>query len=313
MESNMKDTHPDVEQLTGYMEAPESSQYNKIRSHLMACDQCRGRVDKLAQLEFDIKHYVPRFSNQSALAREDNSEDQDIELFIDRQLDVKKSEAVRQRINTDPESLKAALHYAAHSSAMRKNIDSASSGSSRREKHSITSSSSFFGSLLGYFQRPAPVWTMAPVTLVLVAIVSLPLFYSDTGSRDTGPVIAKFQDNAVISFSSADIPAGSIGFFHDAKSHSKPFDGIEITMNPGKGLDLSWQPIDKAKSYSLSVYSFESAQKQEIVTVTTELPMISINNINWETGKHYQWQINGLTEDGLKYSTSGDFIVIDKH
>ena len=311
MESNMKDTHPDIEQLTGYMESPESRQYNTIRSHLMACDQCRGRVDKLTQLEFDIKHYVPRFSQRSKLLEGDV--EQDIERFVDKQLDAKKSEAVKQRVDSDAESLKAALHYATHSSAMRKNIDDVSFNSSKREKRSVSSPGSIFSRLLIYLQRPAPVWTMAPATLLLAAIISLPLLYSDTTTRDTGAVIAKFQDNAVVSFSSADIPAGSIGFFHDAKSHSKPFGGIDITMNANKGLDLSWQAINKAKSYSLTVYSFESDQKQEIATTTTELPMISINNINWETGKHYQWEISGITDDGLKFSTQGDFVFIDRH
>lgn len=315
MNSYIKNTHPDVEQLAGYMESPESGQHNTIRKHLMACDQCRTRVDKLIQLEFDIRHYVPRFQQQSTANNKNDNADQVIERYIDDQLDNRQSQSVKQQIQSSPDSLKAALHYAVHSSAMQKDFsdnDSDLGLHSTQDTKKQAVAGSIFGHLFKFFQLPMPVWSMAPATLLLASIVSLPLIYSQTANNDNGPLIAKFQDNAVISYSSADIPAGSIGFFHDAKSRIEPFKGINITITPDKGLDLNWPPVNKGKTYTLKVYQIENNEKQEIVARTTTEPMVSLDGIKLEKGKHYQWQINGLTNDGLKFSTQGDFLLLDK-
>lgn len=315
MNSYMKNTHPDVEQLAGYMESPESSQHSTIRKHLMSCDHCRTRVDKLIQLEFDIRHYVPRFRQQSVVNNNFDNENQDIEQFIDKQLDSDKSHSVKQQIQSSPESLKAALHYAVHSTAMNKNVNNSNSDSGLqkyKESRKDRATGSVFHYLIQLLRSPAPVWSMAPATLLLAIIISLPLIYSQTSYQDNGLLIAKFQDNAVLSYSSADIPAGSIGFFHDAKSRTEPFNGIDVTVNSNKGLDLNWRPVNKAKSYTLKVYRIENNEQHELISRSTTRPTVNLNNINLESGKHYRWQLNGLTEDGLKFSTQGDFVLINR-
>ena len=312
MDSYIKNTHPDAEQLTGYMESPESSEHTTIRKHLMACEQCRVRIDKLLQLELDVKHFVPRFSPPTDL---NNSDEQNIERFIDNQLDADDARTTIRQISSNPESLKSALHYAVHSAAMSRNIDTINSGIRSKKMQTDTrqgSTGSIFSQFFKYLQWPTPAWAIAPATLAITAILSFPLISTQVAQQNTGPQIAKFQDNAVISYSSADIPAGSIGFFHDAKSRTEPFSGINIVLNQKKGLDLSWPAIDKVNSYQLTLYSFENGQKQQIVSKETVEPNTHINNIDWETGKHYQWKISGLTQDGLKYSTYGDFVLINK-
>jgi len=316
MNADMINTHPDVEQLARYMESPESGQHNTIRKHLMACDHCRTRVDKLIQLEFDIKHYVPRFRRQSAVSENTYGAEQNIERYIDNQLEKEKSTSVRQQINSNPESLKAALHYAVHSVAMNKNMSNGDSDINLQKKQAATTNTSnvsIFSNLSKFLQWPMPAWSMAPVTLLLAAVISLPLVNSQTENQNNGPLIAKYQDSPVISYASADIPKGSIGFFHDAKSRTEPFNSVEITVNSAGDLSLRWQPVEKAKSYVLNIYRFKNSEKLQLASKTTAEPITTLNDIHWENGKHYQWQISGLTNDGLKFSTHGDFIFVNNN
>lgn len=330
MDSYSEKTHPNSELLAGYIESPETSQHKPIRQHLMTCDHCRLRVDKLVQLEIDIKHYVPRSSRQQVAG--DNlysdlnndlynnlnddaysSDEQNIERYVDGQLGPTESQSVKRQLDSNPESLKAALHYAVHSVAMSRNIDTSNSSITKKsfkDNKASNSFGSFFNSLAQHLQRPTPAWVMAPAVLVFATIISLSLIELNTGQQKDGPFIAKFQDNAVISYASADIPKGSIGFFHDAKSRTEPFSGMNIIVIPNQRLDFSWQAIAKAKSYEFKLYEFNNGQKRELTTLTSNEPGASPKNITWENEKHYQWQISGVTQDGLQYTTSGDFVFI---
>ena len=119
----MENIHPNSEQLSHYMESPESSAHKDLRIHLMACENCRSRVDKLTQLELDIKHYVPRLA-PSIIVPEDK--EHTIAHYIDGNPDVAKDNNIQQQILQDSDKLKSALHYAVHSAAMSKNSVNAS-------------------------------------------------------------------------------------------------------------------------------------------------------------------------------------------
>jgi hypothetical protein len=312
MDSYSENTHPDSELLARYIESPETSQHKPVRQHLMACDHCRLRVDKLVQLEIDIKHYVPRLNQHRKIDDLDENE-QHIERYIDDQLSPEESQSVKQQLDSSQEALKAALHYAVHSAAMNRNIDSTNTNVNKKAYEENKASylfGSFFNNLLQYLQWPTPAWAMAPAVLLFATAISLSLMELNSGQQKDGPFIAKFQDNAVISYSSADIPKGSIGFFHDAKSSTEPFSGMNIIVKPDQSLDFNWQAIAKAKSYEFKVYEFNNGQKRELTTLTSNEPSASPENIAWENEKHYQWQLGGVTQDGLHYTTSGDFIFI---
>lgn len=322
MDSYSENTHPNSEQLAGYIESPESSQHTPIRNHLMACDNCRVRVDKLNQLEIDIKHFVPRITRQQAVGNDlkdgsyddlYGSEEQNVERYVDNQLNPEESQSVKQQLDSNPEALKAALHYAVHSAAMSRNIDTSNTNidsKALKDNNSPNTFGSFFNKLLQYLQWPTPAWAMVPAVLVVATVVSSPLIYLSDSQQTTGVFIAEFQDNPVISYSSADIPKGSIGFFHDAKSSTEPFSGMDIIVTPNQKLDFNWQAIPKAKSYQFKVYEFNDGQKRELATLISNEPSASPDSIAWENEKHYQWQISGVTQNGLQYTTSGDFIFI---
>lgn len=309
----MENAHPKAEQLSFYMESPESSKHKDIRAHLMKCEKCRSRVDKLTQLELDIKHYAPRFRSLNNL--KDDME-QVVERYMDKQPDTAQSGQIEQRIHNDPAALKAALHYAVHSTAMSKNIDTMNislavasptatdiqPASEKSLLHRITHQ------LMQGLRWPTPAWILAPASLATALLLS----YSTVTllARDNQPLphIAAFQDDATISFQKQGLPVGSIGFFHDTQSRSEPFSGIAISVPDGNTLNFGWQAIENATEYTVDIYTSKNGEKLMISRQTTQKPQLSFSNLNLVNKSHYQWQLSGSTRDGLKFTTRGDFI-----
>lgn len=318
----MENQHPTAEQLCGYMESPESREHGDIRRHLMACDQCRLQIDNLSQLEMDIKHFVPRFA-----AGHDFAEDaeQRVEQFIDHQNTGEQNQTMEKQIKSDPDALKSALHYAVHSAAMSRNLETMDSKPViTTASTSTTSSKSGFYHLLSLvkqsLQWPMPAWALAPASFAVAALISVALI-SNTANQHAVQ-IATYQDDATITFERAGMPSGSIGFFHDAQSSSKPFTGIKIAVNregaPGnagkiesKQLVFQWPAVEKAVDYELSIYYYQNNEKQLLAQQTSKATQLSFANLKLNDGRHYEWQLSGNTENGLKFGTKGDFVVLE--
>ena len=222
----MKNQHPSSEQLCSYMESPESRTHGDIRRHLMSCSECRLRIDNLSQLEMDIKHYVPRFAAEYNFA--DDAE-QRVEQFIEDQYSGEQNQAMEEQIKSDPDSLKSALHYAVHSAAMSKNLETMHNtpvvaAASSTTTSATTSNQGGFHQLLNRIKQslqwPMPAWTLAPASFAVAALISFVLVLNPAHQQQTVQ-IATYQDNAMITFERAGLPSGSIGFFHDAQSSSR--------------------------------------------------------------------------------------------
>ena len=305
----MEHIHPNAEQLSYYMESPESREHKDIRIHLMACKNCRSRIDKLAQLELDIKHYAPRFAPLTDL---NEDKEQAIERYIDGHLDEVQGMQVQQRIHNDHDALKSALHYAVHSAAMSKNIDTMNINPANIAPAAANAKG---GAITGLLHRliqslqwPTPAWVVAPASLAVAALISYTFTASMMVATQQLPRIAAFQDNATISFQQAGVPAGSIGFFHGAQTRSEPFTGIDITVIDKKNLTLQWQPIANATQYNVEIYINRNGERIMVTQQDTDATHVTLNNIELLDGKHYEWQLSGKTQDGLQFQTRGDFI-----
>ena len=169
-----------------------------------------------------------------------------------------------------------------------------------------------------------PAWTLAPASFAVAALISVVLI-SNMANQQQTEQIATFQDDATITFERAGMPSGSIGFFHDAQSSSKPFTGIKIAVNrkgegePGKGdktensqLVFQWPAVEKAVNYQVSIYHYQNNERPLLAEQSSNKTQLGFDNLKLSTGQHYEWQLSGDTENGLKFKTSGDFVYLER-
>jgi hypothetical protein len=318
----MENQHPSAEQLCSYMESPESREHGDIRRHLMGCNQCRLQIDNLSQLELDIKYFVPRFAVQHEITGDN---EQRIERFVEHQFDDKPNQPMETEVRSDPDALKSALHYAVHSAAMSRNLENMSKPDIATAETSTTSTQGGFHQLLSRIKQslqwPMPAWALAPASFAVAAVISFVLV-SNTTNQQQSVQIATYQDDATITFERAGMPSGSIGFFHDAQSSSKPFTGIKIAVNkevaPGddgnnetKQLLLQWPAVEKAVNYKVRIYHYQNNEKQLLAQQSSNETQLRFENLKLTNGQHYEWQLSGDTENGLKFTTSGDFVYLE--
>jgi len=319
----MENQHPSAERLSSYMESPESREHGDIRRHLMACDQCRLQIDRLSQLEMDIKHFVPRFAAKQIFVEDG---DQRVEQFIDQSLRGEQNQTMEEKIKSDPNALKSALHYAVHSSAMSRNLETTNRTPAIATASTSTSSKQgnfyqFLSRVKQSLQWPMPAWALAPASFAVAAIISFVLIVNPTNQQHTVQV-ATYQDDATITFERAGMPSGSIGFFHDAQTSTKPFAGIKIAVNregesgqdgkiESKQLLFQWPAVEKSVNYKVSIYHYQDNEKQLLAQQSSNETQLSFENLKLTNGQHYEWQLSGDTENGLKFNTKGDFIYLE--
>lgn len=299
----MQTQHPHKETLAHYLESPDSSDHGEIRRHLLHCNECRQQIDLLSRLELDIRNHVARTTRHEAIS---DDELYDVEKYVDGELDGQHAESIRDSLKRDPDALKSALHYATHSAAMSRELKLPAAPA----KFGKTPSSSLFASLWSQLKSlieiPLPAWSMVPASLVIAAIIS-GILVNNFAETKHGPVITAFQDNASISFRREGIPAGSIGFFHDAQSQSIPFKGMKLALE-NNTLVMRWDAIESAKNYHLSIFEITQTGKKELVSQESTNNEIRFSSIKLQPLRHYQWLLNGKTGDGMQFETSGDFI-----
>lgn len=307
----MENQHPNTEQLAGYLDAPESATYGDVRRHLMDCHRCRVRVDQLTQLELDIKHYAPHFS-QPGMQADDPG--QSLERYLDGETEHEpdhRQAPIEKQLMSDPAALKAALHYTLHSTTMRRDLEPAYSNPAGQQPTHSAAKPNIVQRLVYCIKRqgqqPVPLWAMAAAMLVLTVAVSWLIQVNDNPDN-TALQIATFQDNPTIAFQRGGPPAGSIGFFHDAQTQRKPFQGMTITVANGNSLAFSWPAIADAKRYKLEVYTMADNNKQMLANLTSSQPSVTVNDIELKEHQHYHWQLSGNTSNNTAFTTEGDFL-----
>jgi len=306
----MQSNHPSIEQLSCYMGSPETFEYKDIRQHLMQCESCRIQVDNLTQLELDIKHFAPRFAPSPEL-HDDN--DFQIERFVDGQLDHSLRFKTEQMIHADSNALKAALHYAVHAATMPKNVGTMPENrqSSTRNINPSGSRSGFLQRILAGLQWSTPAWTIAPASLVGAVVISYALFTTaGKFAHQNQPNIVAFQDQAVLKFQQNAMPSGSIGFFHDAQTHSEPFSGMHIQSDSKNSLKFVWPAVTDAADYTLSLYGNQQGESTLVAQQTASQANVDLLNLTLTKHGHYTWKLSGRTHQGVRFLSQGDFIYL---
>gem|GEM_PF-1716669 len=306
--------HPTMDTLLAYLENAEHEDFTDVRLHIATCGDCRAKLQRLTNLQDAIRNSGPEQHRlASASATLTNALDQQlIEQYVDGELEASQRASVKQMLDAEPSALKAALHYASHSAA--------SAHLHTTTEHSVAPPSvapaKLRGNGLREFLKNAldfspPVWISVPATAVVVLILTLSVMPDWRDSSSSGYTVAAYQDKPVIHYQGSNQLPG-IGFFNKAHRSTEAFGAMQIRYEKNRDLSLHWPQVPNAASYHLTLYLISEGQKITVQEQDVTVNQLIIEDFKAETGKRYEWTLNGETTDTRSFYTTGGF-VIDKH
>jgi len=304
------DNHPEMVNLIGFIDDPDASEFRDIELHLASCADCRQKLSDLSQLQINLKSNDFVRQHAALTSKETKSvnvttalNNGDIENYVDQKLSSERLQDIAKLLNDEPHSLKAALHYASHQSAMNREIS---------ESNSKVSDSSnkfkFLSIIKKYFTQATPAWVMVPATgfATVLMLMVINLQFQIEQNQDSNK-IASYQDNAVIQFSARNTQPG-IGFFSNARKNTKPFDNVTVSISGDGTLEIYWPPVENSLSYSILIKKIENEKTTAIAQQLLSVNRVKFKNIQLEKNRRYQWILTGKTVDNNSFYATGGFI-----
>lgn len=303
-------THPETEQLTAYLSNPQSCEFKELSLHLAVCESCRSEVSLLTAIKSNA-HELGSGQKDEFIKTDShlkNIDEQKIEEYVDNLLSGKEKQNRESAIKNNPLALKAALHYATHSSAMERGLQCLNEpavGENLQWASKLSESTSLFNSIKKFLYPP--VWVSVPVTAAAVTIlffVITPGFQSESSNM----TIASYQDNAVIHFMQTKQTPG-IGFFSKANKTTKPFGNVRINLVDHDTVAISWPEIENAGFYTIGLQMFDKGDKIIISEKTTTNNHIEIKGLKAASNRRYEWILSGETKEGKTFHATGGFVI----
>jgi len=300
-------THPELEQLASFTQNLTAPEHIELRRHLATCTDCRQRLEQLNTLSHNLLADPP--ASEAAILP-----DTLLQAIENGQL----NDAQRRVLSDDPAALKAALHYAAHAPAMRRNFDSPV-GSPAKARADTMSPDTNQPQSPGLLQRlldwRPPAWGSIPLSAAAafaLALVVLPSAMSPSGTSPdlAALVIASYADQPVLALQGpmSDLPG--IGFFHTADTQEIPFDGLRLRYSHTDGLSANWPPVENAQNYHLRLSRINTGGQQIVGEIDVNQSQARFPQLRPTPGR-YQWLLTGQRADGNHFRASGGFVVND--
>ncbi len=297
----MSEPHASIDSLIAYLDAPASAQSREVGAHLVSCRDCRTQASLLSAVRAQA-------AGRSELGDLSEAEQLRIAAYVDGESPGAAQETAA-RLAADKQQLKAALHYACHSAAMRRALASeAETSAPLQASRASTGRWRMVTALLDW--RPS-VWISAPLGAALTLVVVWMIMPAQ--QPPSGVIVAAYQDRAVLSFRPDAPVQPGIGFFSAAKQFERPFARMEIALTAQQQLQLRWAPVAGAHSYSLELFIIEQEQRTALGKVSTPSAMAEIAPFNAKPGNRYEWELSGQTNDGYVFSTKGGFVIDVQH
>ena len=332
--------HPDTEQLLDYCLAPTDAHFSELATHLASCAECRNRAAQLSALPQQIKRQASLAITSTHIA--DDSSSEALAAYLDGRLDSASAQRVKQQIHGQADALKAALHYATHSAAMRREladtapVTSTQSTASTQTTIDVTAVSPdakiphaqtpglgqmIKATLSRWLDWSPHAWISVPVTAVAVFSVTLLLLpqLNMQHKSSTSPlpisanVIAVYQDDPFISFHAANAQRPGIGFFNTTPAQRESFKPVTLSIN-NSGLDMRWPRVKNAQDYQIQLAVYHgtvnhSSEAETLFSQNTSQAAIHFDNFTPEPGRRYEWTISGHTTDNQTFKASGGFVL----
>ncbi len=308
-------SHPEWENILGFVDNPDASEYQEIVLHLASCSDCRIKASEISQLQTTLKssefiqqHTVLGLAQSKSKGVTTALSDGDIEDYVDDKLHGKQQQNIAKLLQDEPQALKAALHYASHQSAMKRQIPKSETNTLVSKVKATQQNNTFnlFSSIKKLFIQPTPAWLMLPVTGF--ASVLLLLMFNVQFQTDNNKVkIASYQDNAVIQFSAKNNQPG-IGFFSNARKKTIAFDKVSIIFNDNASLNITWPKIKNALSYFIIIKKIDNKQTVVIAEKKLSSNSVTFKDIALLNNRRYQWILTGETSDNESFYATGGFV-----
>jgi hypothetical protein len=308
-------THPHIEQISGYLSNPTSKEHRELGLHLAQCSDCRAMADTLSKLENHLESLnsdAYHLSMQSDPELRQMLEDQSIENFVDGQLVGIDKQSVITKLAQDKMALKAALHYASHSSAMADESRSWQPCSSPGEKRPSGMPDKSVGNQLWAFikawmGRPIPIWTTIPSAGLATAVLIFALItIVQPPQREL--TIAGYRDNPVLQMRPASNTPG-IGFFSSAPQSVIPFDHVKVSLKGKDSIAISWPAVSGAKAYTIRLMAYPNGIQTILNEKTTLSTRLTFEGLEIGPGRRYEWMLSGETVDSQFFYAEGGFVI----
>ncbi|MDH5324501.1 MAG: hypothetical protein OEZ68_03690 [Gammaproteobacteria bacterium] len=301
--SSQQEQHPDLESLSGFVMQPDHPDFQKLSVHLAQCPRCRQQAGTLSAIR-------SRLSDGSL--QPDDTATYRIEAYVDKLLD---DEEVQKQLQKNPATLKAALHYASHSTAMKRAL--AAHTPLKPQQHSGTQRTGILETLKQALCLRPPLWAnaLAATALIAVTVLLVPTLQNPSGHSEpqlakvTAFTVATYQDSDKIFYQEHAKPG--IGFFGQAAKISKPYASMQVSASDN-ALVLQWPTVAKADSYHITLQLVKSEERTLIGEKQSKVNQVTFSNHKPVSGYRYEWTLSGKTMDAQSFYTHGGF-VINKH
>ena len=308
--------HYSKEQLTEYLEQPDSESYTDIRKHLLECSQCRHLVAEIIHAQTLLEEQAGQLSKTSTPLSE--ADQTLLNKYLNKEFSEAKRKEMRQRIQQDPKLLKASLHQLSHSAHMNKNQRKWAEQSQKTNRRSMdrylsgSHESPQWFALSNLWQRLSqwqlPVWQPAlAMSLMIVAVSWLNFSGSD-------PQIAQFDQSGQLTWTQPGTAAPGMGFFNQAGEIVTEFGPMTIKLQR-KQLMFSWPAVTGASSYHIQVEQMIQGQPEIVGQASSDQSTVAITLNQVQFQQQYRWTLSGeITDDSQQpvrtFATQGQFLLV---
>lgn len=282
--------HPEDQLILNYVKAPGADGFNELRLHLADCRYCRRRTELTALLR-EQGHW---------LESEAVEPDARIAELIAGNLSTEQVAELQQDLKQDPDSLRAALHYASHARAMDE---------LKQARQNRVSVWTLIPTLLQQcFSFKAPIWKTVPAVAVLLVLATL--IVDQIVPQDNNGVgrVIVFSDNQVIQFVGHESQPG-IGFFNQPTANTEPFTGMSVEVIGHNRLRLIWPEVETVQAYKLKLQVFRDGETQVLARRTLATTSVDLEIAEPLTQHRYEWIVSGDTSDNRSFQASGGFVI----
>jgi hypothetical protein len=306
--------HLHIDAMADYLADPHSADAKEIGLHLAQCAACRSQLNTMVAM----KRHLPAIAGDAfdtALGTDGSLEQmlqsQTIERFVDGERVETTGQQVEEALSESPLALKAALHYASHTIAMDRALDSkdassTASATTPRPAHGTSSRGFSLAAIKTWLSQRIPLWTALPAAAVATAILvlALTMISAPHGGRLQ---IATYQDNPVVQFRSHNRAPG-IGFFGTAAKSSAPFESVTVEATAKEGITLSWPPVPQASAYMVRLARREKGGTVPLAERTTSATTVTFKGLEIIFDHRYVWTLSGKTTDKKDFYAEGGFV-----
>lgn len=288
--------HPDDTLLQAYQQEPDADRFIDVSLHLASCADCRQQLQQVQYFRSIYPDLASEAINEQQQTRVDD--------FITGALGGSEYSLAKDEILSNPAMLKSALYSLSLQPELPLQTESADLSPVSESKQGLWSS------LIEWINWPTPAWagfaTAALITLTMTSLVLTNNVAKD--AAHTSIHIASYQDNKSMRFIPRQTVPG-IGFFSAANNHARPYDNIQLSLNSDQGLQIEWQPVEKANQYELALYRHSDGHRQLVKKVTTTEPHTTLQLGLESLNQRFEWVLSGNTDEQETFITSGGFVI----